>query len=172
MDPTPEDHSHLWRDEMQFEPELSQTEREIRDRFVEEYLVDRNPFAAALRVGYMSSFALEMGKRFLQESYVQREIKKREMPESQETPEEKDVHRKRILASLHREAHYYGPGASHAARVTALTKLASYYGVDHIGEGDEDESGGVMVVPGHDGIDDWEAAAAKSQEELAADVRT
>lgn len=175
MAPEPKDNSHLWRDATEMEPELSEKEREIRDRFVDEFLVDRNPYSACLRIGYMSAFALEYSKRFMQESYVQKRIKEREFNigiVGEESEEIKDENRKRIIASLNREAHYYGPNSSHAARVSALSKLAAIYGVDKLENPDDDEEGGVMLVPSHQDIDAWEKAAATSQQELQRDVRT
>lgn len=160
------------------QPELSDREKALRDLFVQEYLKDYDAFAACLRCGFMRSFAGEYAQRFMTEPYVRQQIEiysyvKHEDPKQQEQVVE--YNRQRIMNGLFREAHYHGPGASHAARVAALTKLAILHEMvpEKKKAGDEgagSQRGGVMAVPGIASVDDWEQAAVTSQERLVQDV--
>lgn len=155
------------------EPELSLREIQLRDKFVKEYLQDYNPLAAAIRIGYPKGYAREMAVRLMEEPYVVRKIQQLE-----QTPEEEDpiVIKKRIHASLMREAHYHGPGASQAARVAALAKLAQMHGMDAPTRTQTELTGadgqpllsGTFVVPGVMTTEDWEKAAEEQQQKLTA----
>lgn len=105
---------------------LTKQERALRQRFVEEYLVDYDPFAAALRLGYTDQFAELYSRQFMLEPYVRKRISEREAEIGIETEEEK--HRKRIVAGLYREAH--SRFNSGAARVAALSQLAKIIGIE------------------------------------------
>lgn len=61
-------------DDRLFEYELDEKQQALRDLFVTEYLKDYDAFQAALRCGFLSTFAVEWGRKLLQESYVQRQI--------------------------------------------------------------------------------------------------
>lgn len=72
-----------------------------------------------------------------------------------------------------REAHYRGPGSSHAARVAALGKLASIRDMDAPTKIKADLSmrGGVMMIPAIANLEDWEKAAQASQSSLQEDAK-
>ena len=108
---------------------LSEREREVRDSFVREYLVDHSSFKAAIRVGYCASVAQEYGKKLLQDSYVQRALARAEHTPN-DSGETEEIRKQRVVNSLLKEANYIGPGASHSARVSALAKLASIHGLE------------------------------------------
>jgi hypothetical protein len=119
---------------------LSPGERAVRDKFVEEYLLDRDPTAACLRIGYDGPLAIQRGFEFLEESYVQKRIAYLDYHFEQEDPEAAQKRERRILkASLMREAHYRGPGSTHAARVAALSKLAQLARMDAPEDAPEDK---------------------------------
>lgn len=109
-------------------PELSESEKRIRDRFVAEYLEDYSQVEAAIRIGFMKSFAEDYAKKFLAEPYVQQKIMEAEHELGILTPD--DRRKAEVLAGLRREANYRGAGSSHGARVTALTNLAKLYGME------------------------------------------
>lgn len=109
-------------------PELTTSEREIRDAFVREYLEDYNETEATIRIGFMASFAKDYAGKFMSEPYVLQKIKEREATLGIETDD--DRRKLQILAGLRREANYRGSGASHSARVNALTNLAKLYGME------------------------------------------
>jgi phage terminase small subunit len=148
-------------------------EKLLRDFFINEYLVDYDQVAAAVRVGYGKQYAQEMSVCFMNEPYVVRKIKEREQTTTEADPE---VVRNRILAGLYREANYNGPGSSQAARVAALSKLASLYGMDPAIRSQQEllhkqqmvDGSGTIIVPGLMTEEQWEEAASKQQEALIA----
>lgn len=153
------------------EPEFSEQERALRDRFVEEYLVDYSPLNAARRVGFSNSFAQEYAKRFMEESYVKRRIKHYEERTDLNEEDLETYNKVRIRNRLMREAHdMFANGSS---RVAALGKLMSLYGMDaptRIKQ-EVEHRGGVMTVPAIANINDWEKVAMASQAELAESAR-
>lgn len=157
----------LW---MAMEPELTEREKQLRNLFVDEYLVDYEPVAAAQRCGFQSSFAKDYAIKFMQESYVQKRIKEIEHAKIDESQTEQ-YNKQRVIAVLIKEAH--NPFTSGSARVAAASKLASIYGMDKQPEKAPEggHRGGVLVVPGVASLDDWEAAAVASQTKLVADAR-
>lgn len=119
-----------WVNEATYQRELSEHERNLRDRFILEYFVDYDYTAAAIRIGFPSILAKEYGQRFKYDAYVQSQIAKATGAE----PHDKDgldkIQRRRVIHNLNREANYKGPGASHSARVSALAKLSTIYGME------------------------------------------
>lgn len=105
---------------------LTERERELRSRFVDEYLVDYIPIAAAIRIGYQESFAEQYARQFLREPYTLQLIAEREQELGVE--EEEDRHRKKVIAGLYREAHAMRNTGS--ARVAALTAIARIVGLE------------------------------------------
>lgn len=105
---------------------LTKQERVLRQRFVEEYLIDYDPLAAAIRLGYQEAFADQYAKRFMRETYTLKRIAEREAEMGILT--EEDQHRKKIVAGLYREAHSRFNSGS--ARVAALTQLAKIIGIE------------------------------------------
>lgn len=105
---------------------LTKQERTLRQRFVEEYLADYDPVAAAIRLGYQEAFAQQYAKQFLAEPYTLKLIKEKEAQFGILT--EEDQHRKKIVAGLYREAHNRFNSGS--ARVAALTQLAKIIGIE------------------------------------------
>jgi len=105
---------------------LTKQERELRKRFVDEYLTDYDAFSAAIRLGYQEAFAQQYAKKFLTEPYTLKLIKEKEAEFGIKT--EDDQHRKKIIAGLYREAHSRFNSGS--ARVAALTQLAKIIGIE------------------------------------------
>lgn len=105
---------------------LSKTERALRARFVEQYLIDYDPLSAAIRIGYTNSFAEQYAKKFLSETYTLKLIADREVEMGLDTEESK--HRRKIVTGLYREAHSRFNSGS--ARVAALTQLAKITGIE------------------------------------------
>lgn len=112
------------------DPELSPDEKRVRDLFVREYMVDFDPFLAALRMGFHKTFAAEYAGRFMGESYVQRKIKEAQQAGNPDDETTVVSNKQRIIAMLFREANNRGPGSSQAGRVAALSKLAQIHGLD------------------------------------------
>ena len=145
-------------------------EKSLRDLFVAEYLNDFDQVKAAQRCGFQFQFAIEFARKFMDEPYVQQQIKRVKLGQDQpiDEKEEERLNKKRIFATLFQEAHYHGPGSSHAARVSALGKLAVMYGMEapKKTEATVTHKGGVMAVPGIASLDEWEVTASKSQDAL------
>lgn len=105
---------------------LTKQERELRKRFVEEYVVDYNAVDAAIRIGFNEQFAVQYAKKFLSEPYTLKLIKEQEEELGQTTDEER--HRKRVIAGLYREAHSRFNNGS--AKVAAFTQIAKIVGIE------------------------------------------
>lgn len=148
-------------------------EKAIRDKFVEEYVKDFDAFHAAIRTGFLRDFASDYSSKFLGEPYVQRLIA--EARRATVAPEDEDIDsdKQEIINALRREANYHGPGSSHAARVSALSKLTAILGMDAPTRSINENihRGGVMVVPAATNLEEWEKAAMKSQQDLVNDAR-
>jgi hypothetical protein len=152
-------------------PQLSEGEKQLRDRFVNEYMVDFDQKAAAIRVGFLPSFAEQYASVFMQESYVQQKIAEKQKESATDEKVESEETKRRIRAALLRESNYRGPGSSHAARVGALGKLTQIYGMEAPIKTLQEltHKGGVMMVPAIASIEDWEKAAQLIQEKLRRD---
>lgn len=119
-----------WANEVPVEIPMTPREKALRDWFIREYLVDYSYTGAAVRVGFADSIAVEYGQKFRYDPYVQRKLAEY-CGRCADDPEYEAVQRKRrILTSLMKEANYHGPGASHGARVSALSKLAAIEGME------------------------------------------
>jgi len=155
------------------EENIPARERALLDLFVQEYLVDYSPTNAAMRCGFQKSFAVQYGMQFMERPYVQRRIKALEFAPADPKADE-EYNKARVKQALIKEAYYKGPGSSHAARVTALRALAELYGMQAPKRVEQNVKvqGGVMQVPGIASLDEWEQAAAESQEKLVRDTRS
>lgn len=151
--------------------DLSDKEKGLRNKFVDEYLIDFDQTAAAIRIGFSASFAQTYAEKFMTEPYVRKRITDMQIALTEDEKIEAELDRRRIRAGLMREAHYRGPGSSHAARVSALGKLATIRDMDAPikVKGDFTHRGGVMMVPGISNLEDWEKAAQASQTDLQKD---
>ena len=94
-------------------------------RFVEEYCSNGfNATKAAIAAGYSESSARQLASRELSKDYIQDAIQ-----EFMNTASEKAlVTTEWIVKRLAEEADYYGEGATHGARITALKTLTDYTG--------------------------------------------
>lgn len=157
-------------------PELqySEREKEIRIRFVDEYMQDRDALKAAIRCGFMASLAKEISVRFLEEPFVQSLIQavSRNAVDPNNLPSNDEIKTTIITCLLH-ESTYRGAGSSQSARVAALSKLASLHGMDAPTKAEikVEHRGGVMVVPSAIAGNVWEQSAMTTQAKLVTDVR-
>lgn len=153
---------------------LSPREKELRDRYVDEFFKDFDWVAAAIRVGYPKAIAVTYAQTFMEEPYVRRAISEREKALASDPKKEEAETRRQIRNRLLAEANYHGPGASHAARVSALAKLASILDMDAPTKikNETTHRGGVMMIPvAAQSEDDWETLATQQQEELIRNAR-
>ncbi len=165
-----------WSNSIAYALSLSEPEMALRRMFVDEYLVDYNKHAAALRCGFSPAMAQEYAARLWNDAYVQHLLAtrtyKKQNDESDPGAEEREKQQTRtqIIEALKREAFYKGPGSSQAARVAALSKLAAMFGLDKgalTGEDNDTPKGGVMVVPMMMSAEQWEKTAQAAQAQLA-----
>jgi phage terminase small subunit len=134
-------------------------------RFVDEYLVDFDPFLAAVRAGIPRLQAKPKAKVLMATMAVQKAIVERVdamKPADIATPQ-------RILMGLMREA---GKSAFGSDRIGALKTVHEIL-KDVRKQAKEDaedakagKKGGVMLVPGNASLTDWEKAATAAQAEL------
>lgn len=111
-------------DYMDNEPTPQQ--KALWDKFVEEYVKDFNSVEAAMRIGFNVTFAVEYGRIFLGQPYVQRLIMKKKMEPVPETEDEVQKDKSLIIATL-RETMLNGQPAT---RVVAAKTLAGIHGLD------------------------------------------
>ena len=170
MDPTSFNFDEL-QDKIQ--PQLTQSEMALRDKFVIEYIKDYDAFAACIRIGYAGPFAKEFSQRFLGETYVQNRIKKVEIAPPEEDLDEV-TQRRKVYAALWKEANFTGMGSSQSARVAALAKLSAFLGMDAPIRSQQELTGkdgaplgaGVIVTPGLMTAEQWAEQAEAQQAEL------
>ena len=147
----------------------SDAERRVLDQFCDEYIIDFQKTAACLRMGYAKAFAETYAAQFMDKPYVQRRLAELAKAPAADPRIEEEETRRQLRLNLLREANYFGPGSSHAARVNALSKLASMYDMDAPKKSEINihNRGGVMEVPGVSSIEAWQQEAQASQTELA-----
>lgn len=164
--------SGFWADAA-MAPQLSTAERELRLRFIDEYMFDRDAYHACIRIGVMQTMAIEYANKFIGEPFVQQEIARRDREMAADPKLEQEMTKRQVRAALLREAHYRGPGASHAARVGALIKLGAILGMDAPikTQNEHLHRGGVMEVPPMANLDQWERDAMASQGKLVTDSK-
>ena len=122
--------------------ELSEGEKDLRHRFVNEYLVDYNYVKAAIRIGYGIEVAEQYADKLKRDPYVQKLLSENDIAEFNSS-DITEANKLRVLNSLVREANFTGENCSHAARVSALAKLASILGMDAPEKKDVIHSGSV-----------------------------
>jgi hypothetical protein len=91
-------------------------------RFVQEYLLDLNATAAALRAGYRHG---DVGRQLLTKNHVLHAVSAAQQSRAERCQLSADL----VLRRLDRESRRGGPGASHAARVQALKLLGQHLGM-------------------------------------------
>jgi len=144
------------------------TVESTQDRFVEEFMFDRDPIAAALRAGVPKINVKTFVTRWMNDSVVLQAIKRA----TNECDVEKMVSPQRIIAGFIDTA--FNADSPFSARNTALRELATITKL--YPEKDKEDPNkadrGVIVVPGNpEDVTGWEAAAQKSQQRLKDDVR-
>lgn len=169
------------------EVSYTHADKQLRDRFISEYLRDYNSYAACVRLGFMDEMALQMAKEIMEEPYVRRGIADAEAQRAKHlqternddlstlpegfVPHDMETDKQRIVSGLFREAFYKGPGASHASRVSALGKLADIYKLTKEETTEDKVVSNVMVVPAIGSVSAWEEQASVQQAELKRTVK-
>jgi len=120
----------------QIGPELTPVEKQLRDLFIQHYMVDYDGYTAAIRCGFTPNFALQYAQEFLGESYVQNEIVRLRNVDNF-TEEEQIASDRALISNTLRQACNNGPYASRVAAAKALAEvrgLSKPEGADTEGE--------------------------------------
>ncbi len=104
-------------------PQLDLTAKQAR--FVEEYLIDLNATAAAIRAGYSEKTAATIGHENLRKPKIADAIR----VGREKLSKRAQITQKDVLAGLQQEATNYGKGSSHSARVTAWVWIGKHLGM-------------------------------------------
>lgn len=162
----------FWQDNFkgtdELEDELSVLQKELRSKFVDEWMFDEDPLKACIRIGFKPSFAHTYSSQFMEESYVLNLIKERKQALiKSETVNEDD---EALVINALREACKHGP---YASRVAAAGRLAVIRGLDAPAKMEQTLAmkGGVMVLAPDTSTAAWEAQAAASQQALVQDTQ-
>ena len=113
-------------DPLLLSPPLTEEEKAIRDLFCFEYVKDFDPVQACIRMGFIAAYAVEYGRRYLEEPYVQQQLAALQRAQ-QLSEEEQRNEDKALIMSVLRQAAQNGP---YASRVQAAKQLAILHGLD------------------------------------------
>lgn len=146
-------------------------EREVaptpEERFVQEFLIDRDPIAAALRTGVAAVAVKRKAQQWMSSPDIQKRIQEATDNQDPETM----VSAQRIIAGFLDVA--FDRSAPSASRNTALRELAAMKGL--YPKEDKDQSKkyakSVMLVPADVPLSDWSRQALEQQKKLKDDVR-
>lgn len=136
-------------------------------RFVEEYLIDRDPVNAAIRAGVASINVKAKVKLWMNSSDIRRAIQNRTDIADIDTM----VTPQRIMAGFLEVA--FDRTAPQSARNSALKELAALKKMypEKVDPRDKKRANNVMMVPMAVTLDNWEQAATRQQQKLKDDVR-
>lgn len=151
------------------EPSLTAQEKELRDKFVDQFLYDSDAYQACIRLGFLSQFALDWAKRFMSEPYVLKRIREAQTSKNSNITEQRDELTGIVLAAL-KEAAQRGP---YASRVAAAREIKAMLGLDAPTKSQQEviHRGGVMMVPAISNLDEWEQEALATQGKLVQEAR-
>lgn len=99
-----------------------------QQRFVQEYLVDRDAKAAALRAGYAESAACVAAVHLLQHTAIKEALAEAEA-ERAAADAKVTLGAEDVIRGLYEEARRVGRDSSHQARVSAWTALGKAFGM-------------------------------------------
>lgn len=159
----------IWGDARVMESGMSPGEKALRDKFVNEYLVDFDEYRAALRVGLLPSVAATYSKQLMNDGYVQREIARLQREQQSDPKSQQERDRELTLNTL-RQAMQNGP---YASRVAAARQMSAIHGFDAPikTQNETTHRGGVMMVPEIANVEEWQKAAQTSQEKLVEETQ-
>ena len=101
-------------------------------RFVDEYLVDQNAAAAAIRAGYSSRIALVVGARLLKQDEVQKAVEERQRPSSGKLNITRDDCVKALIEA-YKVARAARDGGAMVSAIRELNKMCGFYAPQHHG---------------------------------------
>ncbi|AUR88701.1 coil containing protein [Vibrio phage 2.117.O._10N.261.45.E9] len=161
---------------MQLEAELAAESSTRKARYVEQCRVfvrhymacGFNATEAARRMGVSEASATQRGYTFRNRAVCRLMVEIRQL----QLDEDDIITRKEILYSLKREMHNTDGDGNASTRIQATATAAKIKGMTNDQPAITVQNhGGVMVVPATKNVDEWEAAASQSQQELKDSVK-
>jgi hypothetical protein len=146
--------------------EVKEDLTEVESRFVDEFLIDRDPYAAAIRTGVARINAKKRVQQWMGDPRIARTIQKR----TDGADIDKMISPQRIMAGFIDVA--FDRNSPAAARNTALKELAAFKQMYPETDDEDKPQGGVLLVPAGPALADWAAAALKQQTKLKDDVKS
>lgn len=135
------------------------------DRFVEQYLIDRDPFAAALRAGVPRATVKVTVRKWMADQKVIDKINAK----TADLDPNKMISPQWVIAKFQEVAS--SRYSSFSAKNTALRELASIAKMYPSKEKEiDDRPHGVVILPGDADLGTWEQAAMKQQKALKENV--
>lgn len=134
-------------------------------RFIDEFLIDRDPGAACVRAGVARINAKKQVEKWMGDPRIARAIQLR----TDTADLDKMISPQRVMAGFIDVA--FDRSAPASARNSALRELAA---LKKMYPNDSDRgktTSGVLMVPGDQSLTDWNAAAQAQQTKLKEDVR-
>lgn len=105
--------------------DLTLGEVKLREKFVEQFMIDHDYFKACLRIGYTGDNAKEFANRFRTDPLVNQLLAKALVARENE---DQEVTRSKIRNAMLSEG--FRPDNIPSARIAALTQAAKFYGME------------------------------------------
>jgi len=146
---------------------LTQIERDTIDKYIIEYVFDKDEEKAAIRMGISRVYAKSIAKNFVDTPYFQIKLKEYSI-EKDALLDDADLLRREIVRNLIDVMKYNGENASQSARISSAKEISAIMGLAAKQQlSNEDEfANGVMVLPSLLPIDEWNSQSIASQAAL------
>lgn len=147
--------------------EPSEFDKNSMDKFLLEYIFDKDPELAALRMGISKAYCKQVAQGFMDSQYFQIKLKEYSV-EKDTLLSDNDLLRREIVRNLLDLVKYNGENSSASARVASAKEISAIMGLATKQQTNtEDEfASGVMVVPASLPMDTWSTQAVASQAAL------
>ena len=147
--------------------EPSEFDKNAMDAFLLEYVYDKDPEKAALRMGISKSYAKQVAQGFLDTQYFQLKLKDYETNKDH-LLDDTELLRRELVKQLLDIVKYNGTDVAQSARIAASKEITALMGlnVQKQSSNEEEYMGSVMIVPSTLPIDEWSSQAIASQAAL------
>ena len=147
--------------------ELTQMERDTIDKYIIEYIFDKDEEKAAIRMGISRTYAKSIAKGFVDTPYFQIKLKEYSV-EKDTLLDDTELLRREIVRNLIDVMKYNGENASQSARIASAKEISAIMGLATKQQSSQEEeyAGNVMVIPASLPIDEWSSQAIASQAAL------
>lgn len=144
--------------------EPSEFDKDAMNRFLLEFVYDKDPEKAALRCGISKTYAKQVAQSFLDTQYFQLKLKDYETNKDV-LLDDMEMLRKELVKQLLDIVKYNGTDVSQAARIAASKEITALMGLNLQRQSTQDDefASGVMVVPASLPMDTWSTQAVASQ---------